>query len=343
MKKTLITGASALVALSSLAFAGVPTVIAPSVVASIHDEPVDGLGDSFNASPFEGLIRTQSSRADRAIQEYDVSAFTGQSIGAATLSGRVAVNNAFDNGVRTFDFLLYTGNGAADLGDYQVAANVVGTGQYHPPNDSSFTFQFDVTAEVQALLTGGATFVGLRVEGTSNPSFPNILVAADCHLDIDAGAPPQVSFFCPGDGSGTICPCGNNGSGAAGCANSANASGASIGFLGAPSVAGSFLLTAVGAVPTKPGLFFEGTAQANGGAGMVLGDGLLCASGVIDRLEIVFTDGAGAATSSIHIPTESGVGAGETRFYQYWFRDPDLGPCASGFNLTDALSATWTP
>jgi hypothetical protein len=344
MFKSLLLGIGALVALSTFASAGAPQVIAPSVVASIHDEPVDGLGDSFNATPFEGLIRTQSSRADRAIQEYDVSALTGQSITSATLAGRVAVNNGADNGIRTFDFLLYDGNGGADLGDYQVSANVVGSGQYHPPNDSSFTFQFDVTAEVQALLTGGATFIGLRVEGTSNPNFPNILVAADCHLDINGGSPPQVTYFCSGDGSGTACPCGNSGAAAAGCANSANANGASIGFLGTPSVAGgNFFLTAAGAVPNKPGLFFEGTAQANGGNGMILGDGLLCASGTIKRLEIVFLDGTGAAASSVDIPSLSGVMATQTRHYQFWFRDPSGGPCSTGFNLSNALSATWTP
>ncbi len=332
----------ALLALGAPALAGTPQVLTPSITFSVHDEPVDGLGDSFNPTPFEGLIRTQSFRADRAFQEFDVSAFTGQTIVSATISGTVWVNNAFDNGVRTFDFSLYDGNGAADLSDYQVTATVVGSGQYHPPNDSNFSFSFDVTAEVQSLLSGGATFVGLRAEGTSNPNFPNILSGTDGKLEIDAGGAPPVTFFCPGDGTGTPCPCGNSGSAGAGCAHSANASGASIGFLGTPSVSGgTFQLTAVNAVPNKPGLFFEGTIQGGGGGGLVLGDGLLCASGVIDRLEIVFTDGVGAATSSIDIPTESGVTAGETRYYQYWFRDPVGGPCGSGFNLSDALSATW--
>ena len=51
--------------------------LTPVVVASIHDEPLDGLGDSFNNSPFDGLLRQQSSREDRAIQEFDVSAYAG--------------------------------------------------------------------------------------------------------------------------------------------------------------------------------------------------------------------------------------------------------------------------
>lgn len=159
----------------------------PVVVASIHDEPRDGLGDSFNSSSFEGLLREQSTREDRAILEYDVSAFGGSSITIATVSGRVSVNNSFNNGVRTFDFLLYDGNGQADLSDFQISATVVGSGSYHPPPDTFFDFSFDVTAEVQGLITGGATHIGLKVDCSSNPNFPNILSPITL-LSITAGA-----------------------------------------------------------------------------------------------------------------------------------------------------------
>src|ERR1041384_4264719 len=92
----------------------------PTVIASIHDGNHDGVGDSFNSSPFMGLLRETSSQEDRAILEYDVSAYAGQTIQTATISGRVSVNNAFDNGVRTFDFIIYQGNGVADLSDFQI-------------------------------------------------------------------------------------------------------------------------------------------------------------------------------------------------------------------------------
>ena len=103
------------------------TDISPTVKASIHDggPPTDGVGDSFNATPFTGLIQKTSPQAeDRAIQEFDVSAYTTAALQTATLSGRVSVNNAFDVGVRTFDFLLYAGNGVADLSDFQIPAVV---------------------------------------------------------------------------------------------------------------------------------------------------------------------------------------------------------------------------
>lgn len=343
MFKTLLSGATCVCLLTGTS-AAAPQVIQPSFAASVHDEPVDGLGDSFNNTPFEGLIRTQSTRADRAIQEYDVSSLSGQSIQSATLSGRVSVNNAFDNGVRTFDFLLFDGNGVADLSDYQISATVVGSDQYHPPMDTTFTYQFDVTAEVQALLLGGSSFIGLRVEGTSSPNFPNILVTSDCVLDITPGTGPQVTLFCSGDGTGTPCPCGNIGGADAGCGNSGSANGGSIGFLGAPSVgAGNFQLTGTGIVPGTPGLYFEGTAQQNGGLGSLFGDGLRCAAGAVTRLQVVVGSASGTSMSTVDIPSASGVTAGETRHYQLWFRDPTNGPCNTGFNTTNAMAVTWTP
>jgi hypothetical protein len=156
------------------------------VKASIHDAPRDGLGDTFNNPPFEGLLRQVASQEDRAILEYDVSVIPpGSTVTTATLAGQVFVNNAFDNGPRSFDFLLYQGNGVADLTDFEIAGVVVGSGSYHPPNQTSFNFSFDVTAQVQALLGGGATWIGLKCDPTSEPNFPNILGDDDTTLTIE--------------------------------------------------------------------------------------------------------------------------------------------------------------
>jgi hypothetical protein len=325
--------------LAPLAAASNDQVLSPQVTFSVHDEPVDGLGDSFNS--LTGLIRTQSSRADRAMQEFDVSAFVGQSIASATLSGRVVVNNASDNGVRTFDFTLYEGNGVADLADYQAPGAVVGSGQYQPPADTSFDYSFDCTAAVQALLDAGATHVGLRAEGTSNPNFPNILSDADGRLVIKLGAPPSTSPFCFGDGAGSACPCGNSGAAGSGCANSAGA-GARLGSTGTPSVAAAsgFQLSGTGLVPGTTGLYFEGTTAL---AGNLLGDGLRCAGGAVRRLQVRPSSLAGSSSSTLDIPAASGVAAGETRYYQLWYRDPISGPCGSGFNLSNGLAVTWQP
>jgi hypothetical protein len=152
--------------------------LAPVVVASIHDEPRDGLGDSFNDPPFVGLIRATSSREDRPIQEYDVSPYIGMTVSSARISGTIYNNNAGGDWPRAFDFILYYGNGQADLSDFEIPGTTVGTAlwpTYPPP----LTFSFDATAAVQALLDGGAQYVGLKVVGTSPNLFPCILMDDD--------------------------------------------------------------------------------------------------------------------------------------------------------------------
>ena len=153
---------------------------------------------------------------------------------------------------------------------------------------------------------------------------------------------PLGTPFCFGDGGGTACPCSNPGAAGAGCGNSGSATGGVLSATGvATVVADSVVLAASNCPPTKPGIFFSGTSQGGGGNGTMFGDGLLCASGAIDRLEIVFLDGAGSAQSSVVLSVEGGVSAGTTLYYQYWFRDVAHGACSSEFNTTNALTIVW--
>lgn len=150
--------------------------------------------------------------------------------------------------------------------------------------------------------------------------------------------PNPVRSFCAGNGAGASCPCGNFGSHDEGCVNSSG-SGALLTDLGNAEVAADTLeLRASGAPANTPGLFFQGDSSL--GLGNPFGDGLLCAGGQIQRLEIAFTDAAGRATMSSSVSAAGGVGAGDLRFYQYWYRDV-LGPCGSGFNTTNALAVQW--
>ena len=99
--------------------------LTPVVVASIHDEPLDGYGDYFNDPPFEGLLRQLSYREDRAIQEYDVSPYAGMTVTSATISGTIYVNNGAGSWPRVFDFILYHGNGQADVSDFEQAEGLI--------------------------------------------------------------------------------------------------------------------------------------------------------------------------------------------------------------------------
>jgi hypothetical protein len=324
------------------------TDIPPTVTASVRDQPLDGVGDSFNAVPFQGLIRISATLEDRAIQEFDVAAFTGATLTSGTLSGTMYVNNSFDVGPRGFDFLLYGGNGAADLTDFQITATLVGMASYHPPMQTSFTYSFDVTAATQTLLAGGATWIGLRVQSNTNPNFPNILDTTTSKLALVA-APTAGTPFCFGDGSGTACPCGNNGIPGNGCANSTFATGAQLtafGNAGASAGTDTLVLTATNV--SGPGLFFQGTGPAAGGAGFPFGDGLLCVSAGIIRMGIVFPTGnaasypGGLTPAPIHL-AGAPIAAGDVRHYQCWYRDSAPFCAPETFNLTQGLTLTWGP
>ncbi len=323
------------------------TDVVPTVLASTHDAPVDGTADNFNGSPFEGLIRLVASQEDRAIHEYSVAAFTGQTLLNATLTGRVAVNNAFDNGVRTFEFRLYAGNGAADLSDHSIAAVLVGTGSYHPPMQSSFAYSFDVTSQVAALLGGGATWIGLRVQATSTPNFPNILdVDLTTKLAIDVSSTTGASY-CSGDGSATACPCGNASAPGAnqGCLSSLG-TGGTLRADGLASVSNDGLTLRGAGMPNSSALYFQGTSTLNGGNGLSFGDGLRCVGGSVIRLGTKSNvagssqyPAAGDALISVRglVPAPGG-----SFYYQVWYRNAAAFCTSSTFNLSNGWTVTWS-
>lgn len=152
--------------------------------------------------------------------------------------------------------------------------------------------------------------------------------------------------FCFGDGTGTACPCGNTGATENGCGNSAFASGAHLAGSGVASVAADSLVITATDVP-GPGLFFQGTGQFSGGAGITFGDGLLCAGGAILRLGVVFPTAAAAAYPGGLTPNPIHMGgataAGDVRHYQCWYRDAAVFCSSDTYNLTQGLTITWAP
>lgn len=314
----------------------VAQTFAPVVRASIKDSPRDGVGDAFNANPFEGLLRQTSSTEDRAIQEFDLSALSGAAIQSATLSGQVAVNNAFDNGLRTFEFSLYAGNGVADLSDFQISSTVVGAGQYAPPAQSSFSYSIDVTGALSALLAGGATFVGLKVDCTSEPNFPNILDGTNSQLVVVAAACGNVATFCtPGTTS-------------IGCLASMSATGAPDANAGS-----GFVIQANNVDGQRQGLIFYGVD--NSGFSPLpwgLSSSFLCVKPPTQRLPVGTSGGTAGACdgvlsadfNSFMLANPSALGGpflgGEQVYAQAWFRDP---PSPKSTSLSDALSFVVCP
>ncbi len=148
--------------------------------------------------------------------------------------------------------------------------------------------------------------------------------------------------FCFGDGSGNTCPCNNPGAAGHGCRNGFFASGARLEGQGSASVAlDTLVLVCSNARPNQAGLFFQGSTGVNGGQGVPYGDGLRCAGGFVTRLQTIAANSSGVATSTIDIAAHTGITPGFTRFYQYWYRDPNLSPCGTGFNLSNGYRVLW--
>jgi hypothetical protein len=106
----------------------------------------------------------------------------------------------------------------------------------------------------------------------------------------------------------------------------------------------AFTLEVQGAAIQKFGLFFYGATQAQ----IFLGEGMLCISAPIQRLQpVLVTDAQGAAVLPLDFtmpPFDSGaftVNPFSTWNFQFWFRDPLGGP--AGFNFSDGLEVTFCP
>jgi hypothetical protein len=197
---------------------------------------------------------------------------------------------------------------------------------------TTYSFGFDATASpvsVQAQIGLHQVGVGSAVAVTVEAPSGNSTVTG--------------TIFCSGDGSGTACPCNNQGSTNHGCQNSSGL-GAGLTASGDASVSNDTLvLNATQTLAGQPGLFFQANNAINGGNGTSFGDGLRCAGGSLLRLEVVFPDGQGNASSSSSVSVGGQCNAGDTRRYQFWYRDPQFSPCLNGFNLSNGLEITWLP
>ncbi len=164
--------------------------------------------------------------------------------------------------------------------------------------------------------------------------------------DIPQGGP--VTSYCSGDGTGSPCPCGNNGVAGNGCASSVNAAGAHLGSTGNADLSvDTLLITATGLPASAPVLFFQGTTQTNAGAGSVFGDGLRCASGTVIRLATKTASGGVASYpvgADLDVSVRGAVpAAGAVRYYQGWYRNSAAFCTISTFNLTNGLRVQWIP
>ncbi len=152
--------------------------------------------------------------------------------------------------------------------------------------------------------------------------------------------------YCFGDGTGSACPCGNDGAAGHGCAHSLNPSGARLTGSGMASLANDSVVLSGTDMPDSSALYFQGTTQMSGGFGSAFGDGLRCASGSIVRLGTKSNVGGSSQFPGVGDPSVSARGlvtTAGTRTYQVWYRNAASFCTASTFNLTNGVLLEWTP
>jgi len=193
-------------------------------------------------------------------------------------------------------------------------------------------------------------------------SFATNLVPADTNGTTDifvrdrVGVSVFTSLCDPGLGGVQSCPCGNPPSGSGrGCDNSAATGGAILSATGAAYLSSdSLVFTTSGERPSALSILMQGTASPP--AGLIYGQGIRCASGLITRLyqkvavggTITAPDFAvGNPSVSVRSAAKGDViGAGQSRWYLVFYRDSTvLGGCppTSTYNATQTGLVVWSP
>jgi len=157
--------------------------------------------------------------------------------------------------------------------------------------------------------------------------------------------------MCFGDGTqATACPCANDGTAGRGCDNSVASGGALLTALGSTSP-DTVVLTSTGELPTALSIVLQGDAELVPGS--IFGDGVRCAGGNLRRLYVQNAVGgtiSAPAPGDLSITARSAalgdtIAPGTTRWYQVYYRDPDLGFCptppGNSWNVSNGLAIGW--
>ncbi len=153
--------------------------------------------------------------------------------------------------------------------------------------------------------------------------------------------------FCPGDGSGTACPCGNNAllGSDTGCLSSLGV-GARLAACGSASITGDTFALRGSQMPNSSALYFQGTTQVGSGSGALFGDGLRCSGGSVVRLGTLTNVGGVSqypSTGQLAVSIKGALSAGDVRTYQVWYRNAAAFCTTSTFNLSNGLQVLWQP
>ena len=209
-------------------------------------------------------------------------------------------------------------------------------------------------------LPGGCAWVWNGWDAGTQPPFKTIVLQGnfDSPILLDslqatlAPAAPGYDTCFPGTGVRVACPCGNPPAELGrGCNNSSSTGGARLSSSGTASVAADTLhFTTSGQKPTGTSVVMQGSLDLTNG--VVFGQGVRCAAGVVKRLYVTQ-----AASGSISVPGTGQtsvsarsaahgdpLSAGASRWYAVFYRDTSvLGGCpaTSTFNITQTQMVDW--
>jgi hypothetical protein len=157
-----------------------------------------------------------------------------------------------------------------------------------------------------------------------------------------------IETFCFGDGSLAACPCGVSGAEGRGCQNSAHTGGAKLETLGTTNP-DTLVLRSSGELPHVLSIFAQSDLV---NAASTFGDGWLCLNGTLTLFVKQASSGIASAPSTGD-PSMSARSAqlgdvltpGSTRYYQTYYRDPNLAfcpqPVGDSWNVSNGVKVTW--
>lgn len=188
----------------------------------------------------------------------------------------------------------------------------------------------------------------LRVSITPTIGAVTDLDTSDDWATLVVGENDPGTLSCPGDGTGTACPCANSGATGNGCANSSNPLGATLAATGFTETSpgtgtDSVVLHGAGMPATAPVLYLQ---LSSGATPIPFGDGIFCVGGTLIRLSLKINAGGtsffpGPGDPSLSVAGGAVSGSGTTYAYQAYYRDTGSFCTSSTFNLTNGVRITW--
>ena len=205
----------------------------------------------------------------------------------------------------------------------------------------------DITGTASVVI-GPRTVLGTDVYFTADVNVGGTVLEGFFRLRIPSD---PLTSFCFGDASSSVpCPCGNTGATGRGCENSATTGGAQLTATGTTNP-DTIVFTSSGELPTALSIFLQGDSQLV--PPTVFGDGLRCVGGNLKRLYTVNAVGGVVSAPGPGDPSVTAQSAalgdpiapGSLRFYQVYYRDPDLAFCpnppGNSWNVSNGIRIAW--